>query len=496
MSHGRRDFLRLAGALALLGAAPGCAASAEDSVDALSADLGDAVTFPASVRQSGRLITKASTSYTAARTVENPRVDVKPALIAFCNTEEEVAASVKWARANGRKITVRSGGHNYEGFSMNSDLVIDVSGLVGFQLGTDTMTVGSGWKQGDLAARLFAARPNTAAVMGSCKTVAFSGFSLGGGFGFLSRKFGLGCDNIVSLRVVNADGEILVASEKENPELFWAMRGGGGSFGVVTQIEARVHTVPATVTTFSQRFPIASAADVVPKWFAWVKDMPAEIVSIMSMAGSGANAHVSISGQFLGNAADFEAAVKAAWGTTFVGHTTERTFMDAIDHWNGGKVAAKSSRFRARSDYYLKPLNAEGIATITRVLVNNRDPWGIAFLFDSYGSVIRDVPGDAMAFAHRKDVLCCMQLFMSWGGTAMGPSATDAKSATRLREIAAVLESSGNVSGQAYPNYTDITRQDWAKAYYGDNLPRLQQLKQRFDPTNYFSFAQSIPMPA
>jgi FAD/FMN-containing dehydrogenase len=493
--RGRRDFLKLASALAFFGT--GCAVSAEgEEVDALGADLGDASTFPASVRTSGRLLTPQSATYTAARTVENPRVDVKPALIAICNTEEEVAASVKWARANGRKITVRSGGHNYEGFSMNSDLVIDVSGLKAFKLNADTMTIGSGWKQGDLAARLFAARPNTAAVMGSCKTVALSGFSLGGGFGFLSRKHGLGVDNIVSLRVVNADGEVLAVNEKENAELFWAMRGGGGSFGVVTQIEYRVHTVPAYVTTFHRSFPIASATTIVPKWFEWVRDMPPELVSIMSMSGSGASAHVSISGQYLGSPDEFLAAVKATWGDTFVGNFTKRTFLDAVDHFNGGKVSAKSSRFRARSDYYTKPLNAEGIATITRVLVNNKDPWSLAFLFDSYGPAIRNVEPNAMAFAHRKDILCCMQLYMSWGGTQMGPNANDARAAARIKEIGAVLTSSGNVSGQAYPNYTDTTRDDWASAYYGQNLPRLQQAKKAYDPTNYFSFAQSIPMPA
>ncbi len=491
----RRDFLRLAGAFALLGT--GCAAADGSDVDVLAADLGDASTFPASVRTSGRLIMPKSATYTAARTVENPRIDVKPGLIAFCNTEEEVAASVTWARANARKITVRSGGHNYEGFSMNSDLVIDVSGLKNFHLGTDTMTIGSGWKQGDLAARLFAARPNTAAVMGSCKSVAFSGFSLGGGFGFLARKFGLGVDNIVSLRVVNAEGEILVANAQENPELFWAMRGGGGSFGVVTEMEVRVHTVPTSVTTFHRQFPIAQAADLVPKWFAWVKDMAPELVSIMSMSGASTSAHISISGQFLGSQADCMAALQATWGTTFVGYSTQRTFLDSLDHWNGGKVSAKSSRFRARSDYYLKPLNAEGIATITRVLVNNKDPWGFAFLFDSYGSVIRDVPADSMAFAHRKDVLCCLQIFMSWGNAQMnGTNPLDARTAARLREIAGVLKSSGNVSGQAYPNYTDLTRDDWATAYYGENLPRLQQAKLSFDATNYFCFAQSIPMPA
>ena len=491
----RRDFLRFAGALALLGT--GCAAADGSEVDTLTADLGDASTFPASVRTSGRLIMPQSATYTPARTVENPRIDVKPGLIAFCNNEEEVAASVKWARANGRKITVRSGGHNYEGFSMNSDLVIDVSGLKGFTLGADTMTIGSGWKQGDLAAHLFASRPNTAAVMGSCKSVAFSGFSLGGGFGFLARKFGLGVDNIVSLRVVDADGEILVANEQENAELFWALRGGGGSFGVVTEIKVRVHAVPANVTTFHRQFPIAQATELVPKWFAWVKDMAPELVSIMSMSGSGASAHVSISGQFLGSQAQCLAALQATWGAIFIGYSKQRTFLDSLDHWNGGKVAAKSSRFRARSDYYLKPLNAEGTATITRVLVNNKDPWSFAFLFDSYGSVIREVPRDAMAFGHRKDVLCCLQIFMSWGSTQMnGTNPIDARSAARLREIAGVLRSSGNVSGQAYPNYTDLTRDDWATAYYGENLPRLQQAKQQFDATNFFSFAQSIPLPS
>ncbi len=490
--HSRRQVLRYAGSLAVL--ATGCANPNGSERTDLESLVDDPSAFPGTLRAEGRLIVPTSAEYTAARTVINPRIDVKPTYIAYCKDEREVAATMKWARANGRRVTVRSGGHSYEGASMNNDIVIDISNLKSFALGTDTMVIGAGWKQGELARRLFDARPNTGAVMGSCKTVGLSGFSLGGGFGFLSRKHGLGVDNIVSLTLVNAAGEIVVANDRENKELFWALRGGGaGNFGVVTSMEYRVHAVPPVVTTFYHKFTLDEASRIVPLWFQWIKDMAPEIVSIMSISGGGGSGSVAISGQFLGTADALMATARPDWGVPMEGWLRERSYLDAIDYFNGGASSSKESRWRARSDYYLKPLNNEGVDTIAKVLRAVGNPWAFAFLFDSYGPVIRAVPSDAMAFAHRKDILCCMQLYMSWGGTAMGPNAQDGNSAIRLRAIGDALKASGNVSGRAYPNYADSTRDDWPSAYYADNLARLSRAKQQFDPTHFFTFAQSLP---
>jgi FAD/FMN-containing dehydrogenase len=482
--HSRRQAIRLAGGLAIF--ATGCARS-EDGAAELASNLDTA--FPPSIKSTGRLVTAGDgAKYTDARTMVNPRIDVKPQFIAYCKTELEVVSAVNWARDNGHRVAVRSGGHSYEGYSVNTDLVIDISGLKRFELGEDTMTIGAGWKQGELAAKLFATRANTGAVMGSCKTVGLSGFALGGGFGFLSREHGLGVDNIVSLTVVNAKGQLILADATRNKELFWALRGGGcGNFGIVTTMVYKVHPVPTNVTRFSYRFDLAEAPRVVPLWFDWIRTMDSKIVSIMNISGS----RVAIVGQYLGAENNFPAPAE-------LGEVTTRSlsYLAAIDYFNGGADTGKESRWRARSDYYLKPLNTGGIKDITKVLQPAApSKFGYAFLFDSYGPVITNVASDAMAFAHRKDILCCMQLYMSWGGTAMGPSpAADAESVVKLRAIGAALQASGNVSGQAYPNYIDATRDDYLTAYYGANLERLKRAKTTYDPTNFFSFPQSIPL--
>ena len=487
----RRKVLHYAGLASLMAS---CQVMRTSSSSETSQDWDS---FPLTIKSSGRLIMKSSAGYDQSRIVINPRIDMRPAAIAYCNNQVEVAQVVKWARSNGHKITVRSGGHSYEGYSMNTDLVIDISNLKNFELNKANMTmnIGAGWKQGELAERLLAAMPNTAAVMGSCKTVGLSGFALGGGFGFLSRKHGLGADNIVSLTMVNAQGELIYANANNNTELFWALRGGGcGSFGIVTAMEYRVHPVPSTVTTFYRKFPLDDAKKIVPLWFDWIKEMDPNIVSIMSINGGVGEKSLRITGQFLGNRSNFLSKVLPSEGIIQSESMRERSFSDSLDYFNGGKDTARESRWRARSDFYLKPLNNEGIDAISKIVSAQGNPWGFAFIFDSYGPVIRSIAGDATAFAHRTDILACMQLYMSWGDTKTGPNSQDGNSIIRLNAIGQALKDSGNVSGRAYPNYADATRTDWPSAYYAQNLERLKKAKTQFDPENYFSFPQSIPL--
>jgi FAD/FMN-containing dehydrogenase len=328
--------------------------------------------------------------------------------------------------------------------------------------------------------------------MGSCKSVGLSGFALGGGFGFLSRKHGLGVDNIVSLNVVLANGEIVKADAQTNSELFWALRGGGGSFGIVTSMEYRVHQVPPVVTTFYKSFSLSEAKRIVPIWFEWVKNMPPEFVTIMNFNGGNGGGSLTIVGQYLGSANELLSTNLPNWGIPMEPWLRERSYLEAVNYFNGGEETGVSRHFRARSDYYLKPLNNAGIDGIVNLLQATGNPWSYAFLFDSYGAAINNVSQNATAFAHRQNILCSMQLYMSWGDTTVGPHPQDNNSAIRVKAIGEMLRQTGNVSGRAYPNYADATRSDWQTAYYGENLGRLKAAKAQFDSENYFRFEQSI----
>ena len=196
------------------------------------------------------------------------RKQITPQVRVVASSAQAVGHTVGWAVANGVSFAIRSGGHSYEGFSQNADLVIDVRGMAAVQLAADTksVSIGSGASLGAIYGAL---EPSHLAIpAGSCFPVGVAGHSLGGGFGLLGRPFGLACDSVLSMEVVDASGNILNVSESENPDLFWALRGGGnGSFGVVTKFNFRtsaVNLVAKFSITWSK--PLTQAAKIVLAW--------------------------------------------------------------------------------------------------------------------------------------------------------------------------------------------------------------------------------------
>src|SRR5712691_6170720 len=191
---------------------------------------------------SGSIITPADRDYDVARSVWNGAIDRHPAVIARCSSAEEVAAAIGFARDRGLEISVRGGGHNFGGFAVcEGGLMIDLSGMrqVAVDPAARRAVCGGGATWGDLDA---ATQAHGLAVTGGfISTTGIGGLTLGGGIGWLTRKAGLSSDNLTAAEVVIADGRILRASADENADLFWAIRGGGGNFGVVTSFEYRLH---------------------------------------------------------------------------------------------------------------------------------------------------------------------------------------------------------------------------------------------------------------
>ena len=192
----------------------------------------------------GRLIQAGDADYDAARHVFNAMIDRHPQFIARCVDTADVMACVNLARREGLPLSIRGGGHNVAGFSTNDDgLVIDLSPMKGIQVDPERRTVraqgGCTWGDVDHATHPF----GLAAAGGVVSTTGIGGLTLGGGIGHLTRPFGLASDNLLSADIVTADGQFIAASEAQNPDLFWALRGGGGNFGVVTSFELRIHPV-------------------------------------------------------------------------------------------------------------------------------------------------------------------------------------------------------------------------------------------------------------
>ena len=215
----------------------------------------------------------------------NERTQIAPRVRVVAESAKAVSTTMLWAANNGLSFAVRSGGHSYEGYSQSQNLVIDVRGMARIKLATDkkSVSIGPGSSLGSVYKALW---PSDLAIpAGTCFSVGVAGHSLGGGFGLLGRPFGLACDSVLSMEVVDAGGQIRHVNQQENPDLFWALRGGGnGNFAVVTDFNFRtspVHMVAKLYITWIKS--IAQAVKVVQAWQQWLTDLPPSITGTLHL---------------------------------------------------------------------------------------------------------------------------------------------------------------------------------------------------------------------
>ena len=434
---------------------------------------------------------KASLSFD---TSYNKRTQISPQVRVVAASAASVGATILWAINNGVGFAIRSGGHSYEGFSQSPDLVIDVRGMTGIKLSADkqSVSIGSGSSLGSVYKAL--APGHLAIPAGSCFPVGVAGHSLGGGFGLLGRPFGLACDSILSMEVVDAAGKILKASEQENPDLFWALRGGGnGSFGVVTNFNFRTSSVNR-VAKFRMdwnRTP-AQGVKVVQAWQQWLETLPSSITGTLHLNKAKAGLiNLHLAGLSVQSESRLKVELKRL--QTLAGAadklaTDTLPFVQAAVDFNGGKnePAYSSILMKGKSDYVTEPMTDQGILTLLEGL--QKSPVAIAALCDSYGGAINKVASDATAFVHRGNTRYSIQYVKEW--PSPGASAANIAAMRTLYQSMRPF-----VSGGCYVNYCDLDLGDgYAKAYWGDNLPRLMKIKAQFDPKNVFKHAQSVPL--
>jgi FAD/FMN-containing dehydrogenase len=253
------------------------------------------------------VIRRGASGFAQAAHVYNELYDgVLPNLVARPLDAADVRTAVQWGVAHGVPLRARSGGHSYAGYStLSGGMVLDLRNLRGISIDTRqrTATIGAGSQLIDVYSAL-AGRGLTIPA-GSCPSVGIAGHALGGGMGLAGRQFGLTADNILSARIVTADGRLRTAEKNTNPDLYWALRGGGGgNFGVVTGFTFRVHPVPRTVAGFTVSWPWSQAADALAAWQAWGPHARSQITSIFHLSASGGATTVNVSGQYFGPASD------------------------------------------------------------------------------------------------------------------------------------------------------------------------------------------------
>jgi FAD/FMN-containing dehydrogenase len=232
----------------------------------------------------GRVVLPSDDDYDTLRRVWNRMIDRRPALIARCAGVPDVRTALGFARDNGLRIAIRGGAHNVAGYAVCDDgLVIDLSMMskvqVDAQARTARVEAGARWAEVDKATQVH----GLATPGGEVSETGVAGLTLGGGVGYLRRKYGLSCDNLLSAEVVTADGRLLRAAEDENSDLFWALRGGGGNFGIVTAFEFRLHPVGPQVATLGPFYPIDDARRVLRAWRSFTDQAPDDATTAWSI---------------------------------------------------------------------------------------------------------------------------------------------------------------------------------------------------------------------
>lgn len=419
----------------------------------------------------------------------NARTMLTPQLRALCKTPQGVSVMVAWCHENNLPFAVRCGGHSYEGLSQSTSVVIDTRliSAITVDAATKTAVVGAGTALGQLYQAI--APRGFAFPGGSCPTVGVSGHVLGGGYGYLARPFGLACDNALSIDLVDPEGQQIHTDAQQNADLFWACRGGGGgSFGIATSYKLQLFELSA-VFTFDINFrnlPTQKAAQLMKEWQAWASHAPRSIDSNLVISKDRSGIHLRCSGQSLGSSRELRRELTFLMAQPPV---VRRSYINAVYHFAGRPPgpngwAYPSSLMKGKSDYATSPLTDDGLLALMNEVSTKT---GIYVICDAYGGAIANTASDATAFAHRRDAVFCIQYGSSWDD----PSATE-RCLDDMRQCYAAMRP--YVSGAAYVNYCDLDLTDYPNAYWGQNLPRLKQIKSAFDPDNIFKHAQSVPL--
>jgi len=452
--------------------------------------------------------------YDAARLLFDRRFDgIAPALVARVASEADVAHCLDFAKHYSLPITVRSGGHSYIGASVGRGVVIDLRGLNGitFDAASGRAVVGAGAALVDVYSRL--AANGVGIPAGSCPTVGVSGLTLGGGIGVVSRQRGLTCDSLTAARIVTADGTVVTADAHHHNDLLWALRGGGGSFGVVTTLTFDTFPV-GTLSHAFLKWPWSAAIEVVAAWQTWAPAAPPYLWSachvlatedksappILSVAAVSSRStgdlqqHLGALTQLVPAAATTNFVTSESWAATMLleAGCSQLSVQQCHvgDETAGG--ALPRDAFVAGSDFFADQIPRAGITALVKAVKHRQaDPrlGAGGASFDILGGAIDSVAEAATAWAHR-GALFGAQYTASWG-----EAHTNRPLARNQHSLAAIHNTIRRYArGDAYQNYADDTLADAQQAYYGANLAKLIDVRRTYDPSGTFTQPQGVPL--
>ena len=430
----------------------------------------------------GQLIRPGDGAYDQARQVWNGAVDKRPALIARCADGDDVATAVRMARAEGWPVAIRSGGHSGNGLSLVDDgLVIDLSQMkrVTVDVERQVARVEPGLTLGELVQAL---EPfGLITPTGTCSGNGLGGATLGGGIGWLMGKYGLIIDNLLACEMVTAEGELVRASATERPELFWGLRGGGGNFGIVTAFEMRLYPLEEVLMgTFI--YPFSQAGEAMRLYRDVTVQAPDElavmaVLTTMPEIGPAVALFACYSGDDFGQGERqlnvFRQAQPLVAVVQPMSYASLLAMMDP---------AAPDGRFYHDAAYTVRGFSDEAIDALLEQVEQRVSPLAGVIIQHVHGAASR-VPAGETSFALRFDHYAVLHS-SAWES---GPAEPHVRWAEESRAAMARFASQG-----VYVNFLGDEGDDAVRASYGSNYRRLVELKNKYDPANFFSRNQNI----
>jgi FAD/FMN-containing dehydrogenase len=436
----------------------------------------------------GKLLEPADAGYDDSRRVHNGLVDKRPALIARCMGEADIVDAVNLARQLKLDVAVRGGGHNVAGrATVDHGLMIDLAPMKGIHVNPLAQTAraqgGVTWSEFNRETQLY----GLATTGGVISATGIAGLTLGGGLGWLMGKYGLALDNLLSANIVTAQGKVVRASAEENPDLFWAIRGGGGNFGIAASLEYRIHPVGPTVTGGLIAYGFDRAREILRYFRDLVSSLPDEMVVYAGLIHAGDGSDTKLAGLVVchcGGLADGETAVQpiknfGSPALDAIGPMPYCLLNAMLD------AAYPKGALNYWKSNFLAELSDDAIDTAIDCFSRCPTTMGQMLLEHLHGAATRVGASDT-AFPHRADGYN-LAILAEWTDKSLNERCI----AWARDTYQAMKPFMG--SGQ-YVNYMDNdTRADEVASAYGPNYRELQKIKAKYDPENFFHMNQNIP---
>lgn len=432
----------------------------------------------------GKVLLPGQPGYDPARALFNAMIDRHPAVIVRCRETTDVVRALEFARGHDLVVAVRGGGHNVAGKALCDDgLVIDLTEMKRIGVDPDARTAraeaGVTWGEFDRHTQ----EHDLATTGGFISTTGIAGLTLGGGLGWLMRKHGIACDNLRSLEIVTADGQVRTAAGSENPDLFWALRGGGGNFGVVTAFEFGLHPVGQMLAGVVF-FPLDQADTALRFYRDFMATAPDELMAYAILLTSPDGARMfAVPVCYVGAPASAEPLLRPlrnhpSMAADMVRPMSYREIQSMFD------PAFPSGRFNYWKSSFLRDISDEAIAMLVAHFNSVPSPFS-AVAIEPFGGAVARVGHDDTAFPHRNAKFSIVIVSM-W---------TDSKEASAnirwTRELWSALQPFANDA--VYVNYLDTDDTERIPAAYdAGTYRRLREVKQRYDPENFFRINQNI----